>query len=494
VTVFLSLGLAARAAGAELGVEVTSPHFVVHSDAGEAAARAMAVRAERVRATYARIWPWARVDTGAPIFLLAATRSVFRGAVATIPQAEKIPGWHSHGPERHYFLVHAGAELKNDDRGVNFSLFSGYASLILAQNFARNPRWMDLGLQQLFGLTLVRTDDVEIGHPPLFLKWSLTQSEPVPLARLLESDDSSAPLKRDVTMIGQATSWAFTHWLVIDQSLARNVAAGQFLKLLAEGVDALPALRQAGLDPAKVDTTVQAYLRQGEFRAVSLPVAQMDGSQWPVRQLSNAEWQALVALYSIEVGRSAAAQAAERSAREALRGEPGLTVAHEALARALWVQPGHLGEVRSELEAARKATPDRLSTRYLSAEIERDLSDKPEASGQEIERGVEHARRAVALGPDFAPAHSLLADLLLRKGDSLTEALALARRAASLEPGLPTHRLILAKALARSGDSAGARSACELVLASRPEEGLKKQAEQLLASLPPISTPSTQRE
>jgi hypothetical protein len=100
VVVALVLGRGRVGAGAERAVEVTGPHFVVYSNAGEGAARAMAARAERVRATFSRVWPWARVDTGAPIFLFLSNEAGLRAVLpAGTRQADKIPGWYTHAPE-----------------------------------------------------------------------------------------------------------------------------------------------------------------------------------------------------------------------------------------------------------------------------------------------------------------------------------------------------------------------------------------------------------
>lgn len=487
VVVALVLGRGRVGAGAERAVEVTGPHFVVYSNAGEGAARAMAARAERVRATFARVWPWARVDTGAPIFLFLSNEAGLRAVLpAGTRQAGQIPGWYAHGPERHYFV--ARADLRDGEAAVSQALFSGYASPVLAQSFQRLPLWLVNGVGQLFGQTVMQADGVEFGRPPQWLKWTLGRSSPVPLAAVFDRKDYSG-LKPEESMVFGSTCWALAHWLVVDQTLAGNRAVGQFLKHVAEGDDAPAALRQSGLDLARVDAVVQAYLRQGEFRAVSLPLPAESGAAWPVRTISSAEWQAVSALFAVELGRGPAAAAAEARAREALRLEPGLVLANEALARALWVQ-GKLGEARGPLEAAVGASPDRLAARYLAGYLEKDLSEKPEATGQEVDRGLEHARRAVALGPEFAPAHALLADLLLRKGEPPADALSLARRAVSLEPALPTHRLVLAKALARSGDAVRARGECETALLQAPDDDLRKQVEDLRATLPAAPLPT----
>ena len=135
------------------------------------------------------------------------------------------------------------------------------------------------------------------------------------------------------------------------------------------------------------------------------------------------------------------------------------------------------------MEAAARLEPDRLSTRYLAGFAEKALSESPQASVSEIGRGVEHLRRAVALGPEFAPAHALLAEMLLKKGDAPNEARDLAQRAANLEPSAATHRLTLARALARVGDATGARRECENAVAMSPDEWTTKQVQPILASL-----------
>jgi hypothetical protein len=81
------------------------------------------------------------VDTGAPIFLFLSNEAGLRAVLpAGTRQADKIPGWYTHGPERHYFV--ARADLRDGEAAVNQALFSGYASLVLAQSFQRLPLWL----------------------------------------------------------------------------------------------------------------------------------------------------------------------------------------------------------------------------------------------------------------------------------------------------------------------------------------------------------------
>jgi tetratricopeptide (TPR) repeat protein len=468
---------------AEKPVELKSPHFVVYSDSGDSAARSVAARAERVRALFARVWPWARLETGAPAFLLVTNKA---GARAVLPpgtsQVDKIPGWSTHGPERHYFVLRSDMP----DGEVDRSLLSGLSNVVLGQNFALVPLWLSVGVSQLWSETPLRPEVLEFGHQPEWLKWAV-RGDPIPLALVLERR-SYEGLKPEQRGAFNAACWGFAHWLVVEQSLAANRAAGQFLKLVSEGVDGSGALRQAGLDPARTDAALQAHLRGGAFRAVSLAVPTPNPASWTLRGLSPAEWMAITALYSNEYGRSKTAEAAEAQVREALRLEPGLAVAHEARARCLWRDATKAAAVREALAAALATEPRRASARFLAAYLERNEAEKPEARGDEVDRGLEHAREAVALQPELAPAHAVLADLLLRKNDTAA-ALTHARRAVQLEPALPAHRLVLARALARSGDGASARRECEMALRQQPYEELEKKLHDLLASLPAASGP-----
>lgn len=468
-------------------VEITTPHFIVYSDAGEAAARDAAERAERVRGTFARVWPWARVATGAPIYLFVSDREGVRSVLpAGTKNADAIPGWYTHGPERHYFV--ARTDPKGGSAMADSALFSGYATLVLEQSFARPPLWLVSGVSQLFAQTLLKPDaTVEFGHPLPWLKWVKGKYAPVSLADMFATKRWS-DLNVEQTAAFNTTCWALAHWLVVDQTLAANRAVGQFLTHLAEGVPSAEALRRAGLDASRVDAAVKAYLAQNEFRVVSLPVAAPDRSSWRVREISRPEWQAVSALYFVELGRGPAAASAESRVREVLRFEPASPLAHEALARALWLQ-SKWPEAREHLQEAVKASPDRLSSHFLAAYLERDLSSLPEATADGMARGLEHARRAVELGPEFAPAHAVLADLLLKTGAPPAEALALARRAVALEPSQPALRLVLATALARSGNSEAARQECRDALANDVEDGLRKQFEALAASLASAPAP-----
>src|SRR5690606_13617667 len=78
----------------------------------------------------------------------------------------------------------------------------------------------------------------------------------------------------------------------------------------------------------------------------------------------------------------------------------------------------------------------------------------------DAERAVSAARRALALHPDHAPAHSLLARALALSGQTL-EAAKAARDAIAQNPFDPAPHCVLAEASAEKPERARERRVCE---------------------------------
>jgi hypothetical protein len=104
-----ALGGAARTVRAASWVEVKGAGFTVVSDGSEKEARAVLGQFAQVRALMKRVWPWARVDPGRPVFILAVRDE--GGLRRLLPEFwEKKGAFHPAGvfvraPDRHWVAL-----------------------------------------------------------------------------------------------------------------------------------------------------------------------------------------------------------------------------------------------------------------------------------------------------------------------------------------------------------------------------------------------------
>jgi len=216
----LPLGGAAGVWPAERAVEVRAPHFVVYSDAGEKAARRVGERFEQVRAAFAVVWPWARIDPGAPLVILAPRDE--KGLQELQPGSGRrgrvsLAGFLSPGLARYYIAVRADLVEGRDDEALHI-LFHEYAHLVLDLNFERLPLWMNEGLAELFGGSAVRSGYVEIGRPLAGHVGRLRVNTLMPLPQLFAVGRHPPEYSEEHrATLFYAESWALVHYFMIDQ-------------------------------------------------------------------------------------------------------------------------------------------------------------------------------------------------------------------------------------------------------------------------------------
>ena len=117
-------------------------------------------------------------------------------------------------------------------------------------------------------------------------------------------------------------------------------------------------------------------------------------------------------------------------------------------------------------EEAVRLAPDSLPASYTPALARLSQEGSSAAPGSP---GLLHLRRAVKLGPDYAPTHTQLARVLLGREAELDDALALALRTTTLEPSNADHRTVLARVLERAGRFEEARAEADRALLLSPQ-------------------------
>ena len=400
------LGGAARNARAASWVEVKGAGFTVVSDGGEKEARAVLGQFAQVRALMKRVWPWARVDPGRPVFILAVRDEA--GLRRLLPEYwEKKDAIHPAGvflraPDRHWVALRmdvARGRAEDETWGNPYHLvFHEYVHLVLHLNFGALPGWLDEGLAEYWGSTIISGERIYEGRYIGYHIQTLRHSTLLPVERVLSAGSEEFSDANRATML-YAQSWALVHYLLLG---ARP----------AEGADR-PVRRAAARRPAGGRRPARGLRRRRRrsaasstatcaatsFRSIRTQAA-LDATTGPVSTRAVPEAESLALRAAFHVASRASGRAAAALAAEALKLDPSSAAAHEALALAAW-RAGRAAEALAELEKA-VATPGASDfAHYLHGRLLWSDSGRESAP---LDRVVASLRHAIELNPAFAEA------------------------------------------------------------------------------------------
>jgi tetratricopeptide (TPR) repeat protein len=342
---------------ADRWVEVRSASFVVVSDGSEKDARRVLGQFESIRALLQEVWPGARVDGERPVTILAVRDE--GGLRALLPAYGETKGaFHPAGiavgaPDRSWAAVRMDVtRFREDDESWDnpyLLVFHEYVHLVLHLNFASLPVWLNEGLAEFWGNTIIEGDRVYEGRYVPYHLATLRQRAPMSLDALFAvSHGSPEYSEQNRATLFYAQSWALVHYLVLGSDERRGQIS-RFGALLREGRPASDAAREAFGDVAALDHEFRAYLRRPAFRYRRRMTHLAVRADSRSRALPDAESLALRAAFHVATGRPAEADA---MARRALSSDPGLAAGHEALALLAWRE----GRPKEALESLRRAT------------------------------------------------------------------------------------------------------------------------------------------
>jgi hypothetical protein len=138
-------------------IEVRSQHFRVITNGNEKAGQRVAHEFEQMRAVFANQFPGYRLDSGAPLLILApADENTTRQLIPEYWQKSgpKPAGFYGRGWDKQYALVRL--ESISDDRfnpDTYLVVYHEYVHSLLHMNLRWLPTWLDEGLAQFYGYT-----------------------------------------------------------------------------------------------------------------------------------------------------------------------------------------------------------------------------------------------------------------------------------------------------------------------------------------------------
>lgn len=439
----LACGTGLSAAKKEAWVEVKSPHFVAYSDAGEAEARKALKGFEGIRSIFGKVIPGLRVDPPKPMILLVVENEA--SMKRFLPQAfegkdpKRPAGYFISGPDRNYAILRLDVDHQVDQ--PYFVLFHEYTHSIVHQNFPSLPVWLDEGIADFYGATEIRSDHVYLGRVPVGRLVKLRTSIRLPIETLLTvTHDSPHYQEGEKTGIFYAQSWAFVHYLFMDEQARKAGLFQAYLKAARPGTDPLASARQGFGDLDKLQGALTLYSKRSSFGFWNLALTvQLTDKDFQSRELGDPE--ALVV--RAEFLQHTRHEEESRSLlKQALSMAPQRPEVHMAL--------GCDFALRGESEKARQAFEEslRLGSRdfrapYYLARLAQEKLAPGTADSAQILGWLESAR---SLRPDSPGVHMALCRQYTREPRDPAKAIQEGREAVELEPQNLAHRANLGHA------------------------------------------------
>lgn len=444
---FLCLALLATAATAfaeKPWTEVRSPHFRVLTNGSVADGRHVAREFEQLRYVFATEYPSFRLESGAPLTIFAAqdeyTAKSLEPFLWKAMKGAKPAGVFHHGWEKQYVMVRLDATGLSPQQEV----FHEYAHSILHLNTHWMPTWLDEGMAEFYGYTLIQGDRIYIGAPTVRAAM-LRDGVPIPVEDLM-TPSKVRSFYRDPEKINMfyAESWALVHYLTFGPNMGYGAKLNQFFRMIQDGQPQKQAFQQVFGSFSEINKGLDEYMHLFSFKAALFRnPPQFNEKTYTVTKLSLAQTYAEMAGYHLWTHDL---KDAGTLIEKAMKADPNLGLAHEVKGFLLFSE-GKDSEAADEFSQAYRLDP----TLYLSLFAKTMLSPAASLKTAEDQKQFEAAMTKVAaVNLQFAPAYVQLARLAVRQGN-LQQAFGLSRRAEELEPWRAGYHLLTGQILLRMG-------------------------------------------
>ena len=461
-------------------IEIRSQHFRVLSDGSDKDARRMAREFEQIRAVFSRQFPTLRLDSGAPLLVLAVRDENSMKALAPAiwkSRGAKPAGLFLHGWEKNFALVRLDAVSREDYEVI----YHEYTHSLIHMNYRLCPLWLDEGLAEFFANTRFQKDKIYIGAPSRHTR--IFSVKPlIPLDVFLAVTQRS-PYYHDEDKVHRfyAESWALTHFLIMSPEMDHGKRLGKYFQLLQAGQDQKKVFEEVIGDPAEIQAKLDRYIRQSTLPAAVVDTPpQTEEAEFASRHLNAAETDAELSTFHLWEHDY---ESARKLLGNSLKADGKMALAHENMGF-LYFSEGRDAEASSEFNRAYELD----GKLYLSLFYRTMLSPIPRSNlpaDQEAFRDT--LMKVLDVNPQFAPAYIQYALLELRKGDP-ERALGLSRRAEQLEPARAGYHILSGYIMLQLGRVADAAMFARYV-ADRWEGADHNEAVDLWNAIPAAQRP-----
>src|ERR1700756_4749507 len=269
-------------------LQVTSPHFIVATNANEKQGRRIANQFERMRSVFHAAFPKLEVDPGVPIVVLALKdEKDFRALEPEAYLAKgslKLGGLFLEAPDKNYVLMRIDAEGEHPYSVI----YHEYTHFLLRRSAEWMPLWMNEGLAEFYQNTDIHEKEASLGQPSIEDILWLRQNRLLPLTTLLTVDHKSPYYHEERKgSIFYAESWALTHYIETGDAQQKTHRMTDYANLLAQKADPIPAATQAFGDLKKLQADLENYVERGSFRYFKMTTAtEVDDSAFKPQALT----------------------------------------------------------------------------------------------------------------------------------------------------------------------------------------------------------------
>ncbi len=453
---------AATPAKGEAWAEVRSDHFTVYSDAGEGPARRITHQFEKFHAVIRSLLPSLEADPGMPTIVLAARDGKTLGSL--LPQfadgrdQARPGGFFVGGEGKNYIALRLDtsevpiaippgigdegyvAYLHRINEHYRYhAVYHEYVHLLMRLNYPPLPVWIDEGLAECFGHTVISDRSSVVGHPSPIQLGILRNERRIPLDELFAVDRRSPYYREEArAAVFYAQSWALTHMLFLGDERAHAPRLLQYLERLRDGVAGQAAAAEAFGDLEDLGRRLDAYVGHAAFYAFEVKTPPVrPPEEYRFRRVPPAEMRAVQGDFFVAMRLWPEAKALLDSVLEQ---DPNNAEALTSMG--LY----HAGQNRREEAAGFFKAAALAGSTSCIPHYHAGIAAMQAGEYALAEEGL---RRAVALNGRFAPAYAALAGIMAMKEETAASALDLALEAVELEPGVGSHQLVLAHALMR---------------------------------------------
>lgn len=430
-------------------IEVKSPHYTIYCNGNEHDGRRVAAQFEEIRALFEQNFPKLKVDFGKPtlVFVLKDENSL-KLLMPTYGQnknAMKLAGFYHPSNDMNFAVVRS--DVTGTGANAYHVMYHEWAHGLFRLNFRALPMWLDEGMAEYWGGSDITNKEGHVGMADARQLRILQQGPFLPISTLV-SIDSTSPLynTQDHSGMFYAESWAIVHYFALAPEVRDQHLLEKYLAALHETDDPIEAANRSFGDLKKLGDKLEAYTRQSAFLYQKIPLkSDINEKDFSARRISPAEGLLAQAKYLLRSGHLPEALAALHEAETLDSKTSGL---HDGMGYYHFMK-ADLENAQKEFDLAVAENPADATAYYYMASIHYrkngyDMETLPVIIG--------NLEKAIALQPNFAPAHAFLCIAYSKSADQKAKALTEAKTAMELEPGNLGYFIDAGRSLVASGN------------------------------------------
>lgn len=461
--------------------ETRTGHFNIYSCGATQEVFKLAARLEQFREAYAQL-AGSNAVASPPILVLAYPDVAAMQPFLPLYQGKplSLAGFFKRGTDENLIVL----ALSGTNSGSMQIIFHEYTHLLLRQNDRIWPLWLQEGMAEIYSTFDAAGYQVFFGLPIDHHLRYLSENSLLPLNDLFAvTHDSPQYNEGELQGIFYAESWLLTHYLMLGDNPSHKARFKQLTTLLRQGQKPDEAFTNAFKTtlPAMEDE-LRRYLLSGHFESIQCAVKSDLSAPRAVvtRPIPPAETCFRLGNQLLRINRL---ETSEEYYMQSKKLAPASPLAFEGLGLLAAERKKSGDAVRWLRESLNRGSSSFLAhytfareSYQLTADAQEHYTHLDKDAASEIRAEL---KKAIALMPDFGPAHELLGFFEMVQGEDLALAEQQLQQAIRLEPGNQWYLLSLAQAQLAENKPDSARQTLQPLLLPNIEARLRAQAGQI---------------